>query len=109
MSTRATIKIVENKDVIWVYRHCDGYPETTFEDLKNTLSNIGKYTDAFEIATEIIQSKDTTFPYELTSCQHGDEEYAYLIDVEKRELKCYKVGGDEYEWNEEKVIQKTNF
>ena len=74
------------------------------------MSNIGKFADAYEIATKIIQTEGNLgFPYELTPCQHGDEEYAYLIDVNKRELKCYQVGWDEYEWNEEKVIQTTNF
>ena len=33
MSTRATIQVKERDSTIYLYRHCDGYPETCAVDL----------------------------------------------------------------------------
>ena len=104
MSTRATIKIQkkERKD-IWVYHHCDGYPSGVGTELKEFLA--GKKDvewNPAEIAAELCQMD---YQYELTSCQHGDEEYAYLIDCDNKILTCYKVGWDEFDWKNEKIVE----
>ena len=104
MSTRATIKITEKKDTIRIYHHHDGYPEGVGHDLKKYLGNIRYGWDAFHIANDLIKLEDDD-EYELTPCIHGDEEYLYLIDCDKKELTCYAMGWDE---SEESIIRPSN-
>lgn len=98
MSTRAHIRIIK-KDMpdIMLYHHLDGYPSNIGWDLKDCLisrlkNDQWEYPDQF-IANPLIKN---TIPgifdtgYELTSSLHGDEEYIYVINCNKRELKCYK-------------------
>lgn len=105
MSTRATILIKSEKENkrVSIYHHCDGYPEGVGEFLKNILSSLGRDWYVYNIANKLLKNQRDKY-YELTCGQHGDEEYAYLIDVDKRELKCYSVGWDEFEWKESKVV-----
>lgn len=109
MSTRCTILIKNEseKEEVRLYHHHDGYPEGVGENLKKYLSNI-KYWDVYSIANELIKSNEDD-EYELTPCQHGDEEYAYLIDCKHRQLKCYKVGWDEFDWKEKKIRMDIQF
>lgn len=111
MSTRATIKVIsKGENPVWIYHHCDGYPEGVGEELKEILKNISKYVDMYDIANKIIQHQDRFgYQYELTPCQHGDEEYGYLIDTDNRILKCYSIGWDEFDWKEEKVEFEFKF
>lgn len=122
MSTRATILIKSEKqnEQVRIYHHWDGYPEGVGADLKHYLKEVGffdakikgyPYFNAYLIANDLIKGKcgiidgKPDMGYELTSCQHGDEEYAYLIDCDNKTLKCYKVGWDEFEWKEENVVE----
>ena len=109
MSTRATILIREkNEPDVHIYHHCDGYPEGVGSDLKHYLSSLKHYEwIANDIATALIKGsavKDDN-GYELTSCQHGDEEYAYLIDCDNKTLTCYSIGWDQFEWNEKDIVE----
>lgn len=110
MSTRATIKLKQNFEeeelVVNIYHHHDGYPEGVGEDLKRRLNNTG-YWDIYSFANMII--KDPKDEYELTLGQHGDEAYAYLIDFDTKTITCYKVGWDEFEWQDDKIIFKESF
>ena len=107
MSTRATILIREGNDEIRIYHHCDGYPSGVGKDLKNYLNkNPNRFWDAYGIANGLIKGdcvKDDE--YELTSCQHGDEEYAYLIDCKDKSITCYKVGWDEFNWDKDNIVE----
>ena len=100
MSTRATIKIQEGHVERWLYHHCDGYPEGVGEDLDQLL-NTEKRWSIESIFYRLTEDEE----YEPTKGQHGDEEYAYLIDCDMKKLKCYKVGWDEYDWKESKLIE----
>lgn len=118
MSTRATIKITEGSDTIWVYHHSDGYPDGIGSDLKKYIKNI-KYWSCDEIATDLVKGKkcgkthniwaDTYTVgddgYEVTTGQHGDEEYGYHIDCDNKTLTCYRLGWDEFEWKKEKIVE----
>ncbi len=100
MSTRATIliKSKRNKQEIRIYHHTDGYPEGIGVKLKEFLN--GKpYWDVEDIANDLVKGKccDDIY-YEITTSQHGDEEYAYLIDCDEKQLKCYELGFNVYEW-----------
>ena len=98
MSTRATIRLKEKDNVVNLYHHHDGYPKGVGADLKGRLNNDKKYWDMYSFATLLI--KDNADEYELTSGQHGDEAYAYLIDFDAKTITCYKIGWDERDWKD---------
>ena len=101
MSTRATIKITDGRETMRLYHHCDGYPEGVGSELKDFLSKKDGEWIVTALANELATMDKQ---YEFTTCQHGDEEYAYLIDCKDKNLKCYKVGLDEFDWKEDKVV-----
>ena len=108
MSTRATILIREkNEPDVHIYHHCDGYPEGVGSDLKHYLNSLKNYEwNANDIANALIKGGAIDDNgYELTSCQHGDEEYAYLIDCDNKTLTCYSIGWDQFEWNEKDIVE----
>ena len=102
MSTRATIliKSKEDDEQVYVYHHSDGFPNSIGVDMKEYLSALKPYEwDVYEIANGLIKGYcgDDRW-YELTNCQHGDEEFAYLIDVDAQTIKCYSIGCDDFNW-----------
>lgn len=117
MSTRATIKITDGRDTLWVYHHSDGYPDGVGKDLKEYLETIS-YWSGDEIATDLVKGKKVGKThniwtdkitigddgYELTSGQHGDENYGYVIDCDKKTITCYRIGWDEFDWKEDKIV-----
>lgn len=118
MSTRATIKITEENDTIWVYHHSDGYPDGIGSDLKEYLKEL-KYWSADEIATVLVKGKTVGKShniwtgearqgddgYEITTCQHGDESYGYHINCDEQTITCYKLAWEEFEWKEDKIVE----
>ncbi len=107
MSTRATILIKGGQEAYRIYHHSDGYPEGVGKDLKEYLGNKGdnKWWPNI-IANEIIKGKVAGDEnYELAPCQHGDEEYAYLIDCTDRKLKCYKLNWNDTDWTDSKLVE----
>ena len=110
MSTRATIKIIQEEwKPVRLYHHSDGYPSGVGRDLKRYLSKFSKRRktwDMWVIASELVGGKVINDNgYEYTDDQHGDEEYAYLIDCDEKTLKCYKVGWDDFEWTDDKLVE----
>ena len=102
MSTRATIKIAKKgKGDVWMYHHCDGYPDGVGSELLDFLSNIDDNDWNQKYISANINAEDPS--YEFTSGQHGDEDYAYLIDCDKHTLTCYSVGWDEFEWSDDNI------
>ena len=112
MSTRATILIRSDRqnEKVRIYHHSDGYPEGLGRDLKEYLKGVKRW-HVYDIANDIIKGKcgKKDDGYELTPCQHGDEDYAYLIDCDTRSIICYEIGFDEFEWKDEKIVERWNY
>ena len=75
MGTRCNIKIKTGNTTLWVYRHWDGYPAATGNDLATKLVNV---KDANEFINKLLNDD----AYEITTEQHGDIEYLYTIKFE---------------------------
>lgn len=100
MSTRTNVLIKTPEQTIYLYRHCDGYPEVTGRNLKEIINK--KHWDCCDLATYLIQyherlkwSSEDYYPYELTYCIHGDIEFLYVIEILKdaTKLTAYAVHG----------------
>lgn len=100
MSTRCSILVTDGKQKINIYHHTDGFIEGVGFDLlkrfwltKNKFFNID---DTFVLVDEIanILVKDSLEDYEITSYEHADIDYSYVIDVKKRELRATEVSAD---------------
>lgn len=110
MSTRANIIITDGNDHVILYRHSDGYPEGvketflafieavrngTFRD--NTMQAAGWLIvlGAMEYGTLKDKLGNPEFmnwkcgAYEPTNQVHGDINYLYLIDLEKKVIKQF--------------------
>ena len=72
MGTRCNIKIETGDTTLWIYRHWDGYPAETGNDLARKLVNV-------KSADEFISKLINDDAYEVTTEQHGDIEYLYNI------------------------------
>lgn len=101
MSTRATIKVKDSKHEQFVYHHCDGYPEGVGKILDDYLKLLGKHWDFETIVNHLIKTNG----FEYTTGQHGDEEYAYLIDIDASQMICYEIEFDDFNWKEEDIIK----
>ncbi len=118
MSTRACIKIrerVKTNDsdngwvecIIYLYHHCDGYPEGVGKDLKKYLAEVVSkwaWWSPEDIATSLVRGaiKDNEgnadMGYEVAICEHGDCEYGYEIDCNNQTLTCYKLDSGIRPW-----------
>ena len=103
MSTRANIKMIDSfGDELWFYRHSDGYPEGTMPTLNKFLDLVkkGKIRDNVgqasgwlimigheEYGSMSVEADWKVGSYEPTNSMHGDIEYLYIIDLDKREIK----------------------
>jgi len=102
MSTRCNIIVKAKGKKITLYHHWDGYPEGVGQDLVNKLQKVFD-NDYFCLWTHIVNKlvKDREDEgYEITTGLHGDIEYLYTIDTDKKTLKFQSVGyekdGDEW-------------
>ena len=117
MSTRCNIKLVDkypngDEEVIWLYRHSDGYPSGVHPTLSKFIKNIdeGKIRDNVsqsagwlilfgadeygqDWGTDEKYSREEVLnpvhdwkcgAYEPTTGEHGDIEYLYVIDFKKK-------------------------
>ena len=105
MSTRANIIIRDGYGKLYFYRHSDGYPECTFEDLKEFVNGYksGVYRDNVEqsagwlITYGAIGFQRYEFDqwkvgnYETATGIHSDIEYLYDINLKTRLLTCREV------------------
>jgi hypothetical protein len=115
MSTRATIKIKRGDSFIRVYHHSDGYPKGVGVDLKNYLDSLYNWIPD-RIANHLVKEGLPSVynnayidkGYEVTISQHGDEEFGYLIDCDNKQLKCYRLSWDEFDWKEDKLVEIPN-
>lgn len=115
MSTRCNIVLTQtttsndyktNENDIVLYHHHDGYPSGVGFVLHEVLtkakffdSNSQSVYDKLDITNTLIKKSDAEF--ELTRAIHGDIDYLYIIDIEKKKLTCKPVNWDD---NFEKVI-----
>jgi hypothetical protein len=109
MSTRATIIVKERNTKAWMYHHSDGYPMGVGRNLKNFLKE-RRWWYLSDIVTDLIKH-GTTQPdgwkddgYEFTTCQHGDVEYTYEIDCDKKTLRCFALGENKMNFTHEVEI-----
>lgn len=113
MSTRANIVFTDSYSELYFYRHSDGYPEYTFEDLKEFVKGYeGKMrNNCNQSAGWLIMRGNAEYwskpenmkymewkvgSYEPTNELHGDIEYLYWINLEQGFLNCYEYTGGEF-------------
>lgn len=96
MSTRSQVKIIGDSTVLSLYHHCDGYPEGVGFDLMDRFYNsMLKMKERCgrlwfdDVANSLV--KDTNDRYEITSVEHGDIEYEYIVDLIHNEIRCFEV------------------
>jgi hypothetical protein len=89
---------MERGDTISLYRHCDGMPDTCGEDLK-TVAVKKKWSDCEYLAAHIIRVDpgDTAPTFVPAISVHGDEEYFYIVDLDKKEIRFGSSFGKETE------------
>ncbi len=85
MSTRGNIVIKRGDDEIHIYRHWDGKPSITGADLLKICRDSN--FDVFGI----IQSMAREGQYELTQFKHGDAEYQYTIDIDRKNVEAIHI------------------
>lgn len=107
MSTRANIIIKDKYSTLFFYRHSDGYPECTGEDLKEFVKGYDQKTGHMRLNVSqsagwlIIRGHEEyrqyegapgmgwkVGAYEPTTALHCDVEYIYIIDLEEQKLEC---------------------
>jgi hypothetical protein len=103
MSTRATLQFKDDGHTWFVYKHCDGYPSGVQPDLDALLDvhnvdfrEMGQIVTMFLMLANKGATDFSGLSYEMTDCQHGDEEYLYVLELKtvpsdkpypRRELK----------------------
>jgi hypothetical protein len=125
MSTRANIIIKDQYDKLFFYRHSDGYPEGTLPTLEKFLNyvkeghirdNVGQAAGwliligAEEYAEYRKDVSNLCAPdfdhdfngwkagaYEITTGIHGDIEFLYIIDLDKKTIEIVVNGFEAYE------------
>jgi len=110
MSTRANIVIKSGREKLIFYRHSDGYPEGTLPLLEKFLAEIkaGNIRDNVGQSAgwlieygrrEMMECFDGKTPeyyqwkvgfIEPTTCIHGDIEFLYTIDLNKKKITVRK-------------------
>jgi hypothetical protein len=93
MSTRATIMISAPEETYFIYRHCDGFPNTVLPDIHDAVKRnslvagpaaghlVALLFGAAYDKAERVQN------YEMTTGFHGDESYRFLVRWDKREQR----------------------
>lgn len=108
MSTRCHIVVKEKAfDNIYIYHHCDGYPDGVGSELAEALKTYTGPWNAPSI-TKFIESIDDQ--YEVDSDIHGDEDYIYEISCDDRTLKCYNADGydDQNDYHGDEIVIPGN-
>lgn len=86
MSTRSNIILSNNRgEKVFLYHHCDGYPEGVGHELRDFLNEAGEDFMDIRILAFFIHLRHPT--YELVSHISGDIEYLYEFNVDERRLR----------------------
>jgi len=109
------------EDLLWVYRHWDGYPEETGADLlcladillTQDPRSIRESKDVFKILQSMSIARDLNYmlkskftipyslgKYEITTGQHGDIEWLYTVTLSppQAEERTIHIRFDEIHW-----------
>jgi len=112
MSTRANVTITDGQDTLWFYRHSDGYPSGALPTLQKFCNLVldGDIRDnTSQAAGWLISIGQTEYSgmntghgvnwkvgaYEPTVGMHGDIEFLYNIDLEKKTISIIATGYNE--------------
>ena len=96
MSTRCNIIVKAKGKKITLYHHWDGYLEGVGQDLVNKFKNMFIDNNKcywIHVVNMLVKDK-TDDGYEISDGIHGDIEYLYTIDTDKKTLKYQTVGYD---------------
>lgn len=111
MSTRCNIKLVSGPDVLWFYRHSDGYPGGAMPLLEEFMGHIKSgairnnmsqsagwliYLGAKEYGFHEPNELNTGMGWKVgsiepTTEQHGDIEYLYTVDLQAQTITTEEV------------------
>jgi len=97
MSTRCNILFTVNGEkVVWLYHHCDGYPEGVGAWLKNFIESKmdGRRCPLWpdDLANRLVKGIEIQDDgYEITGGKHGDIEYLYTYAFNYRMADQYKI------------------
>lgn len=100
MSTRANIRIKQGRKTAYLYHHHDGNPNYLGSWISDYLKNLGIYGwGANDIVTDLIKGKcGDSDEFEFSLYLHTDTEYDYVVDCDKKTLKCTDVKTKEVIW-----------
>ena len=97
MSTRCQVRIIRNGYPLNYYHHCDGYFEGVGKELQEWLKECmerNKWrTDDCLDEMHVVENMTMQNGYEPTFCIHGDIEYFYLLDFDRRVFRAYHTKG----------------
>lgn len=91
MSTRCQIKVIANGKELMLYHHCDGYPEGVGMCL---LKLMERYKDGKQYrsdADDLLNLMITKGDFEITFANHGDIEFLYEMNFDKKTVTCHSV------------------
>lgn len=92
MSTRCMIKICKkNFASEFVYHHCDGYPDGVGSELVKILGYYKTVEWTPNKISNALESYDSQYEKDGDINAHGDEDYLYIIDCDKKTIKCYEA------------------
>ena len=92
MSTRCDVLVKCGKFKIQMYHHTDGYIEYIGQHLVDFMKKEDVANQEYAaIAGENYVQKMIDDGFIITFCEHGDTEYHYEVDIEKKEVKAYNV------------------
>lgn len=88
MSTRCTIKFQDDDERFFVYRHCDGFPDTVIPDLQAAIDKSrGRWSEpelgclvTLFLADNFDSSAKRLPDYHMSSGYPGDESYTYTVE-----------------------------
>jgi hypothetical protein len=83
MSTRANVILKKGERKVYLYRHCDGYPDGLGQDLQEAMDSTPEDTILNILEIDGI---------ELTTGIHGDVEYIYIVNLDINKINIQ----DEY-------------
>lgn len=98
MSTRASVQVYDERNTIYFYQHCDGYPEGLGEWLKQCLAlpKVSRHKGDIEyLCGALLMEANRDYIEKNLSCPdlvpavsyHGDESYTYKINADTLEME----------------------
>lgn len=92
MSTRCDVLVKCGKFKVQFYHHTDGYLEYIGQHLVDFMRDKEVMNQQHnDIAAENYVQKMIDDGFIITFCEHGDTEYHYEVNIDKKTIKAYKV------------------